>query len=68
MKTLRKKELSTVREEKGIAPVLEQSITDLEIENYKKDATITELQAVIAEDEQSITDLEIEIQKLKENI
>jgi hypothetical protein len=58
MKIIRKKSLQIIREEKATVPELEQAVTDLEIEGYKKDATI-------AEDEQSITDLEIEVAKLK---
>lgn len=65
MKIIRKKSLQIIREEKATVPELEQAVTDLEIEGYKKDATIADLEETIAEDEQSITDLEIEVAKLK---
>lgn len=65
MKVIRKKSVQKAREEKGQLPEMERSVTELEIEGYKKDAQIAELQKTIAEDEQAITDLEIEIAKLK---
>lgn len=65
MKIVRKKSLQIVREEKATVPELEQAVTDLEIEGYKKDAVIADLEDTIAEDEQAITDLEIEVAKLK---
>lgn len=68
MKVIRKKSLTVIRDEKETVPELEQAVTDLEIENYQKDATISELEDTIAEDEQAITDLEIEVAKLKGEI
>lgn len=65
MRIIRQKSLRIVRDEKTTVPELEQAVTDLEIENYQKDAAITELEDTIAEDEQAITDLEIEVAKLK---
>ncbi len=65
MKIVRHKSLEIIREEKATVPELEQAVTDLEIENFKKDATIADLEETIAEDEQSITDLEIEVARLK---
>lgn len=65
MKVIRKKSVQKAREEKGQLPEMERSVTELEIEGYKKDAQIAELEKTIAEDEQAITDLEIEIAKLK---
>lgn len=66
MEVIRKKSIQKAREEKGQLPEMERSVTELEIEGYKKDAQIAELEKTIAEDEQAITDLEIEIAKLKE--
>lgn len=68
MKVIRKKSLTVIREEKATVPELEQAVTDLEIENYQKDAIIADLHETIDEDEQAITDLEIEVEKLKEII
>lgn len=65
MEVIRKKSIQKAREEKGQLPEMERSVTELEIEGYKKDAQIAELEKTIAEDEQAITDLEIEIAKLK---
>lgn len=65
MKIVKKKSLQTIREEKEAIPELERTVTDLEIEGYRKDATIAGLEETIAEDEQAITELEIEIAKLK---
>lgn len=65
MEVIRKKSIQKAREEKGQLPEMERSVTELEIEGYKKDAQIAELEKTIAEDEQTITDLEIEIAKLK---
>lgn len=65
MKVIREKSLREARDERATVPELEQAITDLEIEGYKKDARVAELEDTIAEDEQAITDLEIEVAKLK---